>query len=127
MDTLERVRARGDSDFAVDDFDSMPYLLAVGKVCLQQTYLLMRVDPRLSQEVLRVHPVAVGLPRVSTKDNTLPLAKPIVGVSGKVYNEIPVPTGTTVYVSFIGYNSYVHPLEADPSDDRRVEVRFVIW
>ena len=37
METLGRIRARGDSDFTVNDFDSMPYLLAVGKVCLGQT------------------------------------------------------------------------------------------
>ena len=40
METLEKIRARGDSDFSVNDFDSMPYLLAVGKVCLQPSYLL---------------------------------------------------------------------------------------
>jgi len=32
--TLEKIRARGDKDFSVNDFDSMPYLVAVGKVCL---------------------------------------------------------------------------------------------
>ena len=35
MDTLGRIKARGDDDLAADDFDSMPYLLAVVKVCLQ--------------------------------------------------------------------------------------------
>ena len=35
METLGRIRARGDNDFTVNDFDSMPYLLAVGKVCLK--------------------------------------------------------------------------------------------
>lgn len=34
MQTLKKIRARGDSDFSVNDFDSMPYLLAVVKVCL---------------------------------------------------------------------------------------------
>ena len=29
----EKVKARGDSEFVADDFDSMPYLVAVGKVC----------------------------------------------------------------------------------------------
>lgn len=37
METLGRIRARGDDDFTVDDFDSMPYLLAVGKVCPEKT------------------------------------------------------------------------------------------
>ena len=36
METLIRIRARGDNDFTVDDFDSMPYLLAVGKVRVDQ-------------------------------------------------------------------------------------------
>jgi len=35
VETLERIRARGDGDFGVEDFGSMPYLVAVGKVCLQ--------------------------------------------------------------------------------------------
>ena len=59
--------------------------------------------------------------RVATKDNILPLAKPIVGVSGKVYNEIPVPARTTTYISLIGYNMYVRSLEADTSEDRSVK------
>jgi len=28
----QRVKARGDSDFSANDFDNMPYLVAVGKV-----------------------------------------------------------------------------------------------
>lgn len=42
MQTLEKIRARGDSDFSVNDFDSMPYLLSVVKVCPQPLYLLIR-------------------------------------------------------------------------------------
>jgi len=38
--TLEKIRARGDSDFSVNDFDSMPYLVAVGKVCPQPACML---------------------------------------------------------------------------------------
>ena len=34
-ETLGRIRAGGKSDFAVEDFDSMPYLVAVVKVCLE--------------------------------------------------------------------------------------------
>jgi len=40
METLKKIKARGDSDFGVNDFDSMPYLLAVGKVCLEPFHLL---------------------------------------------------------------------------------------
>ncbi|KAF9645980.1 cytochrome P450 [Thelephora ganbajun] len=85
-ETLTKIRARGDSDFTVDDFDSMPYLLAVGK------------------ETLRVHPIAAEIPRVATENNVLPLTKPIVGVSGKVYKELPVPAGTLAIISTVGYN-----------------------
>jgi len=84
-ETMEKVRARGDTDFDVNDFDSMPYLVAVVK------------------EALRLLPPASDIPRVTTKDDILPLSKPIVGVSGKVYNEVPVPAGTLVFLSIIGY------------------------
>ena len=47
METLGRIRARGDSDFTVNDFDSMPYLLAVGKVCWELVHLSMKIDLRL--------------------------------------------------------------------------------
>jgi hypothetical protein len=47
METLGRIRARGDSDFAVDDFDSMPYLLAVEKVCPGPAHLLTGAHPPL--------------------------------------------------------------------------------
>ena len=47
------------------------------------------------------------IPRVSNKDDVLPLSKPVVGVSGKVYREIHVPAGTLVWVSAMGYGLYV--------------------
>ena len=34
MGTLASIKARGESEFTVDDFDSMPYLHAVVKVVL---------------------------------------------------------------------------------------------
>jgi len=40
METLKKIKARGNSDFGMNDFDSMPYLLAVGKVCLEPFYPL---------------------------------------------------------------------------------------
>ena len=73
-----------------------------------------------------MHPVVNDMARVATKDDILPLAKPIVGVSGKVYNEIPVPAGTTTVVSIIGYNLYVHPLKPDPCENRRAEASFIV-
>jgi len=58
----------------------------------------------LVQEILRVHPPIVELTRVPTQDDILPLTKPIVGTSGRVYSELPVPKGTAVTVSMLGYN-----------------------
>jgi len=86
VETLEKVRARGDSDFSVNDLDSMPYLIAVVK------------------EALRLYPALFETTRRATKDDVLPLAKPLVGLSGKVYKEIPVPAGTAVFISILGYN-----------------------
>ena len=42
--------------------------------------------------------------RVPIEDDVLPLTKPIVGTSGKVYTELPVSKGTPVGISTIGYN-----------------------
>ena len=44
MQMLGKIEARGDSNFTVDDFDSMLYLVAVVKVGLQPAYLPTRVD-----------------------------------------------------------------------------------
>ena len=41
------------------------------------------------------------------EDDVLPLTKPIVGISGKVYTELPIPKGTHVALSVHGYNLYV--------------------
>ena len=63
---------------------------------------------------MRVHPAAIDLQRVATQDDVLPLTKPIVGVSGKVYKELPVPAGTLVILSTAGYNLYARPLAPHP-------------
>jgi hypothetical protein len=45
MDTLGGIKTRGDDDFTVNDFDSMPYLLAVGKVLSEYpVHLSTRAD-----------------------------------------------------------------------------------
>ena len=38
------------------------------------------------------------------QDDILPLTKPIVGASGRVYKEVPVPKGTAINVSIAAYN-----------------------
>ena len=108
MDTLGRIRTRGDSDFTVDDFDSMPYLLAVEKVCPKPA-IIWRELTHSAQELLRVYPVATEIVREAKDVNILPLSKPVAGVSGKVYNELPIPAGTLVIVSTVGYNLCVRP------------------
>ena len=40
METLGKIRDRGDSDFKADDFDTMPYLIAAVKVRLEPVYPL---------------------------------------------------------------------------------------
>ena len=58
----------------------------------------------LIQELLRVHCAITGVTRVPIQDDVLPLSKPIVGTSGRVYTELPVPKGTAITSSVIGYN-----------------------
>lgn len=88
-ETLKRVRARGDDDFTANDFETMPYLVA------------------LTKETLRLHPIAIDIIRAPTRDDVIPLSKPILGASGKVYNELHIPAGTPIFISPLGYNMYV--------------------
>jgi len=87
----------------------MPYLVALTKA--RRNYLFTpltkgethRIPP---QEILRLHPIAVEIVRAPTENDVLPLTKPIVGTSGRVYTELPIPKGTPVTISTIGYNLY---------------------
>ena len=54
--------------------------------------------------------------RTPIQDDILPLTKPIVGTSGKVYTELPIPKGTVIAISMFGYNLYVSSLS--PSTER---------
>ena len=53
---------------------------------------------------MRIDPVAVEIVREPIEDDVLPLTKPIVGTSGRVYAELPIPKGTPITISMIGYN-----------------------
>lgn len=56
------------------------------------------------QETLRFHSPVVDIARVIWDDDVVPLSKPIVGVSGKVYRELAIPRGTIINISPLGYN-----------------------
>lgn len=107
--TLAAVKARGDADFTAEDFESMSYLVAVTKVRRNRLFVLLNkgeIHRILAQESLRIHPIAVEITRAPTEDDVLPLTKPIIGTSGKVYNELPIPKGTRVDISTAGYHLY---------------------
>lgn len=59
---------------------------------------------------MRVYPIAIEIVRTPNKDDVLPLSKSLVGVSGKIYKELPVPAGTIISISTVGYNLCVRPL-----------------
>ena len=100
-----------------NDFESMPYLVTVTKV--RQNRLLVLINEGeahqvLPQEILRLHPIAVEIVRAPTGDDILPLTKPVVGTSGRVYTELPLPKGTPVTISTIGYNLYICFVQPPP-------------
>ena len=72
------------------------------------------------QEILRFYPAVVEILRVAKEDNVLPLSRPVVGLSGKVYKELPVPAGTAMYMFPMGYNLYVCRL--DPPLSRKCTI-----
>ena len=92
----------------------MPYLVAVVKVCLDCSVYLQSQVPHFAQETFRVHPILIEIQRVPKRDIVLPLVTPVVGVSGRIYKELPVPAGTHVNVSLLGYNLYVFLLDLRP-------------
>lgn len=62
--------------------------------------------------------MASEIQRVPNGHVVLPLATPVVGVSGKVYGELPVPAGTQMTISILGYNLYVGLLDLHPCRTR---------
>ncbi len=83
-----RVAERGDSDFSVSDMDSMHLVVATIK------------------EIFRLHPIVYLYVRVPTRDEVLPLAYPVTNVDGETVNEIPIPSGTNLYLSIWTYNRW---------------------
>ncbi|PIL34065.1 cytochrome P450 [Ganoderma sinense ZZ0214-1] len=87
-DARARVIARGGNAFKTEDLDSLT--LSTNAI-------------KASGETLRLHPIALGLPRVAVKDDVIPLARPVVSTTGETVTEVPVKAGQVVYASFIGY------------------------
>ncbi|KAG6327367.1 hypothetical protein ID866_11722 [Astraeus odoratus] len=50
-------------------------------------------------ETLRLHPPAIGLTRIATEDDVIPLSEPVHTRSGKVVDSISVAKGTHIHVS----------------------------
>ncbi|KAK0213325.1 cytochrome P450 [Desarmillaria ectypa] len=80
------VFVRGDTEFSVQDLDSMPYLTAVVK------------------EALRFHPIVYNTARMAAEEDVLPLSKPVTLTTGEVVQEIPIPKGMSIIASIAGYN-----------------------
>jgi hypothetical protein len=70
---------------------------------------------------LRFYPAVTEIMRSAKDDNILPLSKPILGVSGKVYNDIHVPAGTFMHISTLAYNLYVYPPDPHPVGNSGIE------
>ena len=58
------------------------------------------------QEVLRFYPSAATLFRQATKDDILPLSKPLVTMSGEALTALPIPKGLRIITSITVYNRY---------------------
>ncbi|KAK0434781.1 cytochrome P450 [Armillaria borealis] len=59
---------------------------------------------KIHAETLRMHPVVYNVFRIATKDDVLPLHKPITTKTGEVLTELPIPAGLQVISSIAGYN-----------------------
>lgn len=107
IETRMKIKARGETEFTTNDFDTMPYMIAVMKVrSTGGGGYPRRVDGRVyTQEILRVHPVVADIPRYSAKDDVLPLANPITARSGKLIHELPIPKGLRLTLSFYAYQT----------------------
>ncbi|EIW63773.1 cytochrome P450, partial [Trametes versicolor FP-101664 SS1] len=77
---------RGESAFSMSDLDAMSFVGAAIK------------------EGLRLNPAIYALLRVTSRDEVIPLAYPIVTISGAATHEVYVPKGTELMISIQAYN-----------------------
>ncbi|KAG7093722.1 hypothetical protein E1B28_007374 [Marasmius oreades] len=83
----ERELAReGRTEFTAEDFDNLPYLIAVVK------------------ESLRYHPVLIHILKMAMENDCIPLSQPIKTEDGKQIDQIPVRKGQKVFVSVPAFN-----------------------
>lgn len=92
-------------DFAAADFETLPYLTAVVKVCELLSSRNVRLCLMfLTKETLRFHPIAFNLSRIAGGNNVLPLLYPITTQTGEVLTELPIPKGLHITTSIAAYN-----------------------
>lgn len=91
-------------EIGVVDLDSMPYLQAVVKVLVYCWFQRFLIDLTIHQETLRYHPVLPVTHRDASRDDVLPLSKPIRLTTGEVLHELPIPKGQKLTLSIAGYN-----------------------
>ncbi|KAG6918884.1 hypothetical protein DXG01_010948 [Tephrocybe rancida] len=80
------LESRGELTYTNADIESMPYLNA----CMKET--------------LRYHPVAINTFRQASRNDVLPLSKPITTATGEVLTELPIPKGLNLITSITSYN-----------------------
>ncbi|KAK0229258.1 cytochrome P450, partial [Armillaria nabsnona] len=80
------------------------------QLCIRHEISEMRERDPLSSdyesmpETLRFHPFVTKLYRISSKDDVLPLSKPVYLSNGSAISEIPIPKGQVVLASIYTYN-----------------------
>nr|VWO99059.1 Cytochrome P450 monooxygenase AKT7 (EC (AK-toxin biosynthesis protein 7) [Ganoderma boninense] len=113
MTILIKANSSADASTRLDDEEliaEMFTLTAAGNETTSKTiafalYELARTPhrARANSETLRLHPIAIGIPRVAVKDDVIPLSRLIVSTTGEAVSEIPVKAGQVFYASFSAY------------------------
>ncbi|KAI0712960.1 cytochrome P450 [Cerioporus squamosus] len=83
------VAERGDTEFTMEDLDSLALTMNAIK------------------ETLRFHPIVPQLLRVAVKDDVIPLSHPVVSTTGETITEVPVQAGQIILTSFATYHRCV--------------------
>ena len=112
-------RKRNEPELTAATFESMPYLNAVIKVRLQLP--LISLSRSISvQETLRMRPIVYNLQKQATRDEVIPLLKPVLGEGDIPIREIPVKKGQRIWLSVVAYNRWVGPGRRSRLHDKRM-------